>query len=987
MSSINEEDEGRGFDVVSLQELVRNELEKRDLEEERRRREQTAILSQLQARADQAQQSQELAAAQRQRLHSSPGKTDFASLGRLYAVQQYQEVVDHGGSIALSADALTYSACLSEWRKRRQDEDLSRRMKALQEEEDGQERLIARANIGKAVSRCRSHEQRLKAMDRIDQICTLKIGERHHSPLGELPSSNLQDVPVGPTGNARELHATARERLQDLETEDSGVLVRRMVSHDFSPGNSASGPQAEWQDSLWNFEHQRYKSTVRERLEQEIEKTAQSRINTNAALVNPVNSVKSLLTQLRSRLEEAEKGVTRIRRSRTDRRPGKIDASVDSDTPADGVTGQGIKKQRDELALKATKWGPIHSISLEHRENGVCARELELFIPQQDLHLYQLYCYHKQMIIIIRPVSPSVPDLYAGNFFLNATYCDSLGQPIAQDHLAVDVLTGATKHECRVRGKSIQVSLKSSSYRPIDGLIPVNPALGKAFVEAQRREREIEEMILNAKGGAFTISLVKKLKAQKAQAGSLTQAFRRDIDQALEDSDVACKELWGRYQNETVFSVDKAKISREFLDKFNESQFLGTTQAHWRGFPILYTELPNGDVLRDEKETPIFHIEKAGHCYQFLPAENDISKTPQDVAAPKEAGRTLKPVKVVTHRMFQMSSTTHRIEEEEHSYLIGPDFDGLCYGERIPANRTLEEHEQWAEITTCPRLLPSMGLVTELDIAHIKEVRTLTEWKQNHGYESGNTVKSQPITKGQYIVITPRLVSVLQDFHQIISYYRSAWRAGIPLILNPNWRVSIDPLGLPRPYGDAQDIYLPLVDDCGMSGLMSRFEVDAKHQVELLRENYLSMEERLTVLQKSRRALTGKVDSDTSDDAVTESNLVFDKKRVAQAYFEYRRWQLLPRWFKTFDPHPEDDSPFIIQAPFAEALPDSKFDEGFERYRKDRASALEAPLRTLCEVFQLLHPKSTFAATLLEYVDPEMLPSEGSVGEHAEQDK
>jgi hypothetical protein len=49
-----------------------------------------------------------------------------------------------------------------------------------------------------------------------------------------------------------------------------------------------------------------------------------------------------------------------------------------------------------------------------------------------------------------------------------------------------------TRRECRIKGKGIGISLKSSSYPPITGLIPPNPNLTKTYSEARKKECRID---------------------------------------------------------------------------------------------------------------------------------------------------------------------------------------------------------------------------------------------------------------------------------------------------------------------------------------------------------------------------------------------------------------------------------------------------------------------------------------------------------------
>ena len=127
------------------------------------------------------------------------------------------------------------------------------------------------------------------------------------------------------------------------------------------------------------------------------------------------------------------------------------------------------------------------------------------------------------------------------------------------------------------------------------------------------------------------------------------------------------------YKREVVLTVDKASVSRLYLDQFNEAQFLGTTEAKWRGFTVYYAENANGVVVRNSADIPIFHIKKADNRF------HEYSQEKMDIDLEPTANTNgMRPVQVVTHRTFFMSPTTHRIEEEPEAYLIGPDFDGLA---------------------------------------------------------------------------------------------------------------------------------------------------------------------------------------------------------------------------------------------------------------------------------------------------------------------
>lgn len=519
-------------------------------------------------------------------------------------------------------------------------------------------------------------------------------------------------------------------------------------------------------------------------------------------------------------------------------------------------------------------------------------------MPEPDLYAYQRYAKEKNMVIIIRPVSEVVPQLYA-------------------------------TPGLHIKGKSINVSLKSSSYRPIDGLIPVNPALGKAYLDAMRREREIEDMILNATGGVVTVSLLKRLRAQKAAAGSLTQAFRRDIITALERSDHELNQIMEEYREKLVVTVDKESISRAYIERFNEAQFLGTTHVTWKRQGIFYREIPNVGVERDPREAPVFYIEtQPGEYFRYIPESDSLDE------APTERTDELHPVMVVTHRMFTVSETTKRIEPDPTLYMIGPDFDGLVYARRVELAATGKSRMEWATEVNDYKLNRTMGLVNRFDVEHVKEVRVLTEWKQNHGYECGNTVKTQPTTVAAHAVITPDSFSILNNIFEIVGYIRAAWQHNIPLLVNPNWRVVIDCDRMPRLYGE--DLALPVVDDCGSSAVQTRFEVEAGPDLtyDSVKKSVGTMSERVAQMrkdfrEKSRggagagrpRGLSGVAGGEgggggsgagsnanqgsanqgatdegegTLEDAV---KLVIDKKEMSELFFCVRRWQFMPPVF------------------------------------------------------------------------------------------
>ena len=588
----------------------------------------------------------------------------------------------------------------------------------------------------------------------------------------------------------------------------------------------------------------------------------------------------------------------------------------------------GLQQQQQSMGRRSSRrsrWSVVDehlnfvSARASVSEESTVTLESETNLPVKYLHIYLQYCALQKMTILIRPVSDSVPDLYAGTCMLDKlhTTADGAPQMCGPDESYSDVLSYTT-YECRVKGKSIQVTLKSSPYPPIDGCIPVNPALGKAYIDAQRRERELEDMLLSAATGLATV-FVRKLKAQKAHASAMTAAFVRDTQLALKDSDKRFEELMAKYRDEVVMTTDKLGVSRRYIDKLNDAQFLGVAQAKWRGWPVYYTEIPNsaGTVLRDERDVPVFHIRKGDDYFRYDAVERDVMK--ETVAA--DELDAMRPVQIVTHRTFYISKGSARIEEDQSPFIIGPDFDGLSYAQNYHFNEfgeprrddlnpwTAEDHIWWANQVTTLSLRDGMGLTCDLDETHISLIRFLTDWKQNHGYECHNVVKSQAISRGNYICITPTTFFVLRDFADIIAYYRCAWKDGTPLLLNPAWKVAIRVEdGLPCPYGEEFD--MPIVDDCGYADLsleVERYEktFDVSPRGSLLPKlaaAYVPMESKRQLGHKAAK-VTKLMSFSSADSVLTLSelegrySLVFDKKTVAKHFFELRRWQLLPGRF------------------------------------------------------------------------------------------
>eukprot|EP01002_Notosolenus_urceolatus_P005679 NODE_250_length_2387_cov_14.941403_g196_i0.p1 GENE.NODE_250_length_2387_cov_14.941403_g196_i0~~NODE_250_length_2387_cov_14.941403_g196_i0.p1 ORF type:complete len:777 (-),score=189.69 NODE_250_length_2387_cov_14.941403_g196_i0:55-2385(-) len=180
----------------------------------------------------------------------------------------------------------------------------------------------------------------------------------------------------------------------------------------------------------------------------------------------------------------------------------------------------------------------------------------------------------------------------------------------------------------------------------------------------------------------------------------------------------------------------------------------------------------------------------------------------------KSQGWRLKPVEVATYRRFKLDTITRRVvEDPKDAVIVVPDYDGLSWCRDrfspywiVKPALSLERNtqllvkyflEQDLQILTV-KSLPTMGLVQPCDPSIVEEVRTLTDWKQNHGWESNNTYKTQELSVGHYVAFWSNGdMELLKTPQQIFQYYTKAWRSGRPLPLNPNWPVSLEDNGMP----------------------------------------------------------------------------------------------------------------------------------------------------------------------------------------------
>lgn len=540
--------------------------------------------------------------------------------------------------------------------------------------------------------------------------------------------------------------------------------------------------------------------------------------------------------------------------------------------------------------------------------------ELETSMPPQELHLYQMYCANSDVVIVLRPISSAAPSMYAGNFFVPPQYCDDDGIPLPVHEIKEDLdfekVMQFTTSTCRIKGKGIGVSLKSSPYPPIEGFIPINPSLSKTYSEARRKERLLEDNLMRAGGNAsdkLSMNLLAKIRAQHSMFGAATSVAMKEIEQSLKTSKAKLMELVSKYNEESAFTVDKLSVSEKYIDKMNEAQFLGKTTATWRGMDLYYRQLGGElEVERFNDGVPIFYARRGELLFTYDPKTNELKKGADSVLK-FEAPSTFRKVEILTHRSFIISPESKRIiKDPGRAFIIGPDFDGFAYSHALP--KALMD-DPTSYMNYCAHRInvtnvPSMGLVSPLDVEHVLEARALTQWKQNHGYECQNTIKTQEITDGSHVAILPTMeVRCLHNFVDLMRFYRECWLRGYPLILNPNWKVVLcNETKMPVPFGD--EISLPIIDDCGMALVVHSISAEGKQydavKAEALRLTK-GMEEQIAI-KKGQAPVGARVHPRPmlfSGNVVMQLATTLAKKALAEKFYAVRRWLLMPPCFIT----------------------------------------------------------------------------------------
>ena len=596
--------------------------------------------------------------------------------------------------------------------------------------------------------------------------------------------------------------------------------------------------------------------------------------------------------------------------------------------------------------------------------------ESKTCFPPQDLHLYQLYCINTKSIMVFRPVSPAVPSMYAGNSFIPQEFCDSEGIPLTMNEIDPDLtmedIQAITTRNCRVKGKGINISLKSSPYPPIEGLIPINPNLSKTYSEARKKQRLLEDQLLGTSAtqhARLTVFLAKKLQHQKDYFGSNTLVAIKEIENKLAASDHKLADLWDKYKGESMLCTDKLSVSCKYLDELNDSQFLGKTVAQWRGMDLYFQQGDDGDLERSATSgAPLIFAKRGDSMFRYDPVTNEL--LPQAVGKLSQMP-SMQPIYVLTHKSFVISELSHRIEPDpDGDFIIAPDFDGLCYCAQLP-HMKFYEYAKFCETRLVMAYVPSMGIVNEADVKHVLDMRRMTQWKQNHGYECSNTIKTQELGTGDYVAVTPDDVRLLNNFEDIIDFYRMAWTEGYPLLLNPNWKVVLGEDHLPTVYGDEHA--LPVIDDCGMSIISAKIEEYGKSSIETVKAEAAEYEKESIAASKQQEA-TGRrrIPPNCSSRLVQEMALVLGKKHLAEAFYAYRRWLLVPPLFEKLERNKL----------FRNLQQDIAVSSEFEDYRTYKLTECDRDFERACVNFQRAFPEDQgrFVARLKAFTSPNLSP-------------
>ena len=455
-------------------------------------------------------------------------------------------------------------------------------------------------------------------------------------------------------------------------------------------------------------------------------------------------------------------------------------------------------------------------------------------MPVADVHNYSLYCQSQKFTVMLRPVADGAAQAFIGIFgFSDKTLLDERGYPILEqlNYIPWSHYVQCTTHTSTARGKTMATALKSSPYEPIKGMVPVHAQLSKVGAAHTQLLNNLEAALIEAGEtgdesvqGMTSAELTKvyaRLKTIESRAAEMFLKIQQDSENAVLRSKQTLERLNIAYNSMSMPCIDKHKISELFVDEFNNSQILGECFARFGPvreiihFLVGKEGTSRESTVYQENNLPVFLLlptsvnryyrkwETAKQCFVDQ-VKNDFP--PEETAA--------IAVKLVASRKFYVSKQTGRIEEYKEGCELVPDYDGLTYARDFECklgahelrdmtcdqirSHLVKQHEKLMCESMEQRYIENMGLVTRTDEDHIQEVRVLTDWRQSHGEESNNTIKTQDFLSGNYSCFdSDGKLRVVKNFEQAITFIRQGWQSGKPLQLNPNWNVLLDQSWLP----------------------------------------------------------------------------------------------------------------------------------------------------------------------------------------------
>ncbi|KAJ9463968.1 hypothetical protein DIPPA_05493 [Diplonema papillatum] len=472
--------------------------------------------------------------------------------------------------------------------------------------------------------------------------------------------------------------------------------------------------------------------------------------------------------------------------------------------------------------------------SLQERDEPFVA-EGDTGMPVADVHNYMLYCQMHRLTIILRPVADGAAKAFLGVFGItDPSLLDEEGYPILErtEHIPWSHLTDITSLVSNARGKTMATALKSSPYGPIKGTVPLLAQLSKVGAAHAELRSNLEAALIAAEkaqvapDAASAIVVGKegltqaftRLKTMEATASRMFDKIQADSNRAMVASDMRLQKLLLAYNKASMEVRDKRKVAEMYVDEFNNSQFLGECMARYgplrRCIHYLVHERENEDgraTLFEEGKLPVFVLPptsspatSADPYEKWDYEKGTFVRCPNGLPPRSEA----LPVKLVSSRHFYISDKTGRIEERAEGAVLVPDYDGLSWADDCVFPESLFcLHDSVGNLTAAivehcygdmksvleQSFIDNMGMVSNKDIEHIHEVRCLTDWRQSHGEEANNTVKTQEFLPGNYPCFdSDGKLHVLRNMEDVVRFYRKKWLAGCPLRLNPNWNVILD---------------------------------------------------------------------------------------------------------------------------------------------------------------------------------------------------